>query len=66
MGGIEPIQRFHEAFQGPLGAAHAAAAVGLETEVFLKKIRENASLQKLGLLVLENGTMKRDTWTGAI
>ena len=62
-GGIEPIQRFHEAFQGPLDAAYAAAAVGLETEAFLERIRENVSLQNLGLQVLENGTMKRDAWT---
>ncbi len=62
-GGIEPVQRFHEAFQGPLDASHAAAAVGLETGVFLGKIRENVSLQNLGLQVLENGTMKRDAWT---
>ncbi|MXV84008.1 hypothetical protein F4Z98_11630 [Candidatus Poribacteria bacterium] len=62
-GGIEPIQRFHEAFQRPLEAAHAAAAVGLETEAFLQKIQQNVSLQNLGLLVLENRTMKRDTWT---
>ena len=62
-GGIEPVQRFHEAFQRPLDAAHAAASVGLETAVFLQKIRQNTSLQHLGLLVLENGTMKRDTWT---
>ena len=62
-GGIEPVQRFHEAFQGPVDAAHAAAAVGLETEIFLGRIRQNTSLQNLGLLVLETGTMKRDTWT---
>ena len=62
-GGIEPIQRFHEVFQGPVDAAHTAAAVGLETEAFLQNIRQNTSLQNLGLLVLENGTMKRDTWT---
>ncbi len=62
-GGIEPVQRFHEAFQAPLGASHAAASVGLETEVFLDKIRENARLQNLGLQVLENGTVKRDVWT---
>ena len=62
-GGIEPIQRFHEAFQGPVDAAHAAAAVGLEAETFLEKIRGNASLENLGLLVLENSTVKRDTWT---
>ncbi len=63
-GGIEPIQRFHEAFQAPLDAAHAAAAVGLETDAFVGKIRENASLQNLlGSLLGENGTVKRDTWT---
>ena len=62
-GGIEPVQRFHEAFQGPIDASHVAAAVGLETGVFLGKIRENVSLQNLGLQVLENGTMKRDAWT---
>ena len=62
-GGIEPVQRFHEAFQGPLDVSHAAAAVGLETEVFLEKIRGSTSLQNLGLLVLENDTVKRDAWT---
>ena len=62
-GGIEPIQRFYEAFQRPLDASHAAAAVGLETEAFLQKIHQDTSLQNLGLLVLENETMKRDAWT---
>ncbi len=62
-GGIEPIQRFHEVFQGPLDAAHAAAALGLQTEILLEKIQENVDLQNFGLLVLENGTIKRDTWT---
>ncbi len=62
-GGIEPIQRFYEAFQRPLDTAHAAAAVGLETETFLQKIRTSANLKSLGVLVLENGTMKRDAWT---
>ena len=62
-GGIEPVQRFHEAFQRPVDAAYAAAAVGLETEAFLKRIRASANLKSLGVLVLENGTMKRDTWT---
>ena len=38
---IEPISRFHEAFQGSVGAAYAAAVVGLEPEAFLQKIREN-------------------------
>ena len=62
---IEPISRFHEAFQGDVNAAYAAAVVGLETEVFLEKIRENVGLQNAGLLVLDstNGTMKRDAWT---
>ena len=62
-GGIEPVHRFHEAFQRPVDAAYAAAAVGLETETFLQKIRASANLKSLGVLVLETGTMKRDTWT---
>ncbi len=63
-GGIEPVQRLHEAFQAPLSAAHAASAVGLETETFLEKIRENVGLQNLlGILTVENGTIKRDAWT---
>ena len=64
-GGIEPVQRFHEAFQGPVDAAHAAAAVGLETADLLQKIRENASLKNLGLAVLTgaSGGVKRDIWT---
>ena len=62
---IEPISRFYEVFQGPVDAAYAAAVVGLETEAFQEKIRENIGLQNIGLLVLdsENGSMKRDTWT---
>ncbi|MDE0483269.1 MAG: leucine-rich repeat domain-containing protein [Candidatus Poribacteria bacterium] len=65
-GGIEPIQRFHEAFQGQLSAAHAAAAVGLETEAFLEKISKNVNLQNLlGALVVEGGAIKRDAWTSA-
>ena len=62
-GGIEPVQRFYEAFWRPLDAVHAAASVGLETETFLQEIRKNTGLQNIGLLVLENGTMKRDAWT---
>ena len=63
-GGIEPISRFHEVFQGPVDAAYAAAVVGLETEAFLEKIRGNIGLQNAGLLVLDspNGSMKRDAW----
>ena len=64
-GGIESVQRFHEAFQRPLDAAHAAAVVGLETASLLQKVRENASLKNLGLAVLTgaSGGVKRDTWT---
>ena len=64
-GDIEPISRFHEAFQGEVDVAYAAAVVGLETEAFLEKIRENIGLQNIGLLALdgENGSMKRDAWT---
>ena len=62
---IEPISRFHEAFQSEVDAAYAAAVVGLETEAFLEEIRENVGLQNAGLLVLDtvNGSMKRDAWT---
>ena len=65
--GIEPISRFHEVFQGTVDAAYAAAVVGLETEAFLEKIRENIGLQNIGLLVLDsaNGSMKRDAWTSS-
>ena len=62
-GGIEPIQRFHEAFWRPLDADHAAASVGLLAKTFLQRIRQNVSLQNLGMLVLENGAIKRDAWT---
>jgi hypothetical protein len=63
-GGIEPISRFHEVYQGPVDASYAAAVVGLEMEAFLEKIRENRGLQNAGLLVLDspNGSMKRDAW----
>ena len=66
-GGIEPISRFHEVFQGPVDAAYAAAVVGIETDAFLEKIRENIGLQNIGLLVLDspNGSMKRDAWTSS-
>ena len=66
-GDIEPISRFHEAFQGSVDASYAAAVVGLETEVFLQKIRENVGLQNAGLLVLDsqNGSVKRDVWTSS-
>ena len=67
LGGVEPISRFHEAFQGPVDAAYAAAVVGLETETFRQNIRENRGLQNVGLLVLDsqNGSVQRDTWTSS-
>ena len=67
VGGVEPISRFHEAFQGPVDAAYAAAVVGLETQTFLERVRENTGLQNVGLLALEgeNGSVKRDTWTSS-
>ena len=63
-GGSEPIQQLVKQFEGPLDATHAAAEVGLETDDFLLKIREDSTLQNAGLLVLgvENGTVKRDAW----
>ena len=61
---IEPVSRFYEAFQGPVDASHAAAAVGLETNAFLGEIREKSSLQNLGLTsLLDGGNVKRDAWT---
>ena len=64
-GGIEPVYRFYKAFEDPLDAAHAAAAVGLEPAAFIAKIRAQPSLQNLGLRTLEsrNGNVKRDAWT---
>ena len=64
-GGIEPVYRFYKAFEGPVDAAHAAAAVGLEMDAFIAKIREKPSLQHLGLRTLESasGNVKRDAWT---
>ena len=67
VGGVEPISRFHEAFHGSVDAAYAAAVVGLETETFLERVRENTGLQNVGLLALEgeNGSVQRDTWTSS-
>ena len=45
----EPVQRFHELFQAPLNASHAAAAVGLETVEFLTQINEKTKPKKLGI-----------------
>ena len=66
-GGVEPISRFHEAFHAPVDAAYAAAVVGLQTETFLERVRENTGLQNLGLLALDSdsGGVKRDVWTSS-
>ena len=62
-GGIEPVHRFHEEFHYPVNAAHAAAAVGLETEAFLGEVDSKSSLQRLGLAgFLEGGDVSRDAW----
>ena len=65
--GVEPVSRFHEAFQAPIDAAYAAAVVGLQTDTFLERVRENTGLQNIGLLALDNpnGSVKRDTWTSS-
>ena len=63
-GGSEPIQQLVKQFESPLDAVHAAAEVGLEATSFLKKIRENSTLQNSGLMILgvEKGSIKRDAW----
>ena len=63
-GGIEPVHRFHEEFQGPVDAAHAAATVGMETEAFVEEILNKQSLRSLGLAgLLGDGNVSRDAWT---
>ena len=63
-GSIEPVHRFYEEFHYPVDAAHAAAALGLETEAFLQAVDNKPSLQRLGLAgFLEGGDVSRDAWT---
>ena len=64
-GGSEPIQQLVKQFKGPINVAHAAAEVGLEQNEFVAKIRENSTLQDIGLMVLgvPKGSVKRDAWT---
>ncbi len=63
IGGIEPVQRFHEAYHKRIDVSYAAASLGLQTETLLLKIQENTDLQTLGLHVLaDEGVIKRDTW----
>lgn len=60
---IEPVSYGAEAFQGPLDASHAAAAIGMEAAAFLAKIRSEQSLQRFGLTGLLSGeNVKRDVW----
>ena len=63
----EPVEHLYGVFHGPLDAAHAAAAVGLEAEALLAKIAENPSLQNLGLtsLLIDDRKVKRDAWTSS-
>ena len=63
-GGIEPVHRFYETYQGPVDAAYAAAAVGMQQEAFLTEVGKKSSLQRLGLTPLVNNrSVKRDVWT---
>ena len=62
-GGIEPVHRFYEAYQGPVDAMYAAASVGMKPELFLTRVEKKSSLQRLGLTgLINNGTLKRDVW----
>ncbi|MDE0636650.1 MAG: leucine-rich repeat domain-containing protein [Candidatus Poribacteria bacterium] len=62
-GGVEPVHRFYETYQGTVDAAYAAASLGLETAAFLSEISKKSSLQRLGLTGLVNGgNVKRDVW----
>ena len=63
IGGIEPVQRFHEEYHKQIGVHYAAASLGLQTETFILKIQENTDLQTIGLQVfVDEGLTKRDTW----
>ena len=62
-GGIEPVHLFHEAFHEALDASSAAAVIGMKESTFLSKIRQEPSLQNLGLTgLLSGGNVKRDVW----
>ncbi len=62
-GGIEPVHRFYEAYQGPVDPSYAAAAVGMQQEAFLTEVGKKSSLQRLGLTPLVNNrSVKRDVW----
>ena len=63
-GGIEPVHRFYEAYQGPVDTPYAAAAVGMQQEAFLTEVGKKSSLQGLGLTpFVNNRSVKRDVWT---
>ena len=63
-GGKEPILLLVKQFEGSLTVDYAAAEVGLKTDVFLEKIREDAALSEtLNMFVaVKGGTVQRDTW----
>ena len=65
LGGVEPISRFHEAFQGAVDAAYAAAVVGLETEILPRKgyerIRGPTERWFAGAIGRQNGQMCNGT-----
>ena len=60
--GEDPIEQLFEKYEGLLNADYAAAEVGVKTDDFLKKIHEDKRLRDLGLLVIEDSGIKRDTW----
>lgn len=63
-GGIEPVHRFYETYQGPVVTAYAAAAVGMQQKAFLTEVGKKSSLQGLGLTpLINNRSVKRDVWT---
>ena len=63
IGGIEPVQRFHEQYHKRVDVHYAAATLGLQTETLILKIQEITDLQALGMNVLvSEGVIKRDTW----
>ena len=61
---VEPISRFHEAFNGPVYAPYVAGVLGLETNALLEKIRGDLGRQNPALVPLDiqGGSIKRDTW----
>ena len=68
IGGVEPISRFHEAFQGPVDLRHTPLPwLDWRLKRSSKEFVRIRGLQNVGLLALEgeNGSVKRDTWTSS-